>query len=152
MCSVGLVADLMHEQRLAAVQSHAYPFTMVREAAGSYPDDVIGQDLTATAPGTRLVGDIAYLRAGEDRSCLAVVIDLPARIVVGWQIAENMSASLAIDAFSMARDHGYVTRGASFHTDRGTPCQLDSFAAACPTKHVNKILGRAGVCLDNAAA
>lgn len=152
VCSVGLVADLMREQGLAAVQPRAYRVTTIRDAADSYPEDLIGRDFTATAPGTRLVGDITYLRTGEGWAYLAVVIDLATRMVVGWQIAEHMRTSLVIDALTMARDHGHLARGASFHTDRGTQYGAGDFALWCAANHVERSMGRTGVCWDNAAA
>ncbi len=152
VCSVGLVADLMREQGLAAVQPRAYRVTTVRDAAGSYPEDLIGRDFTAAAPGTRLVGDITYLRTGEGWAYLAVVIDLATRMVVGWQIAGHMRTSLVIDALTMARDHGHLTRGATFHTDRGAQYGAYDFAVWCTTNHVERSMGRTGVCWDNAAA
>src|SRR5829696_3492602 len=86
-CSVGLVADLMRELGLAAVQPRTYKRTTV---AGEHPvssPDLIGRDFSADAPGRRLVGDITYLRTGQGWLYLATVIDLATRMVVGWQTA-----------------------------------------------------------------
>ena len=67
-CSVGLVADLMRELGLAAVQPRAYKRTTVPGETRSSQPDLIGRDFTAGpeggAPGQRLVGDITYLRTG----------------------------------------------------------------------------------------
>ncbi|WJY91906.1 hypothetical protein CFAEC_05340 [Corynebacterium faecale] len=41
------------------------------------------RDFTATVPGTRLVGDITYLKTGSGWLYLATVIDLATRMVVG---------------------------------------------------------------------
>jgi len=57
---------------------------------------LIDRDFTAQAPGERLVGDITYLRTGAGWLCLATVIDLATRMVVGWQLAEHMRTSLVI--------------------------------------------------------
>ena len=75
---------------------------------------------TATEPGTRLVGDITYLRTGQGWLYLATVIDLATRMVVGWQIADHMRTTLIIDALEMARLHGHLQPNAIFHSDRGT--------------------------------
>jgi putative transposase len=64
-CSVGLVAGLMRELGLRACQPRAYKRTTVPGEQPVTSPDLIGRDFTATAPGTRLVGDITYLKTGE---------------------------------------------------------------------------------------
>lgn len=151
-CSVGMVADLMRELGLAAVQPRAYKRTTV---PGEHPlesPDLIDRDFTAQAPGQRLVGDITYLRTGEGWLYLATVIDLATRMVVGWQLASHMRTSLIVDALEMAVDGGHVQREAIFHSDRGTQYTSKEFALFCKDNHVRTSLGRTGVCWDNAAA
>ena len=122
--SVGLVADLMRELGLRAVQPRAYKRTTV---AGEHPvgsPDLIGRDFTAPAPGQRLVGDITYLRTGQGWLYLATVIDLATRMVVGWQLAPHMRTSLVVDALQMAIDAGHVEHQAIFHSDKGRSIHL----------------------------
>jgi transposase InsO family protein len=119
-CSVGLVVDLMRELGLRAVQPRAYRVTTVHEEGDAYPADLIERDFTSEAPGTKLVGDITYLRTGEGWLYLATIIDLATRMVVGWQMADHMRTSLVIDALEMAHLHGHVKPGAIVHHDRGT--------------------------------
>ena len=66
-CSVGLVADLMRELGLRAVQPQAYKRTTVPGEAPVESPDLIGRDLdpTRSAAGERLVGDITCLKTGE---------------------------------------------------------------------------------------
>lgn len=81
-CSVGLVADVMRERGLRAVQPRAYRVTTVHGDADAYPADLIERDFTSDEPGTRLVGDITYLRTGEGWLYLATVIDVATRMVI----------------------------------------------------------------------
>lgn len=64
-CSVGLVADLMRALGLKAVQPRSYRITTIQ--GDEHPDieDGINRDFTAVEPGTRLVGDITYLRTDQ---------------------------------------------------------------------------------------
>lgn len=151
-CSVGLVADIMREHHLVAVQPRAFRVTTVPADAGGYPPDLIERDFTADVPGTRLVGDITYLRTGQGWAYLAVVIDLATRMVVGWQIADHMRTSLVVDALAMARDHGHLRPDAIFHSDRGSQYHAHDFVRWCDTHHIVRSMGRTGVCWDNAAA
>ncbi len=150
--SVGTVADIMAEQHLAAVQPRAYKTTTQPDKDAAYPHDAIGRDFTADAPGTRLVGDITYLRTGQGWLYLATVIDLYSRMVVGWAIADNMRAPLVCQALRMAHDGGYLAPQAVFHSDRGSQYSSREFARCCTDLHVTPSMGRTGVCFDNAAA
>ena len=151
-CSVGLVADLMREMGLAAVQPRAYKRTTLPGNAPVTAPDLLERDFTAEAPGQRLVGDITYLRTGEGWLYLATVIDLATRMVVGWQTAAHMRTALVTDALQMAIDAGHVTADAIFHSDRGTQYTSAEFDAFTARNRIRRSRGRTGVCWDNAAA
>lgn len=151
-CSVGLVADLMREVGLRAVQPRAFRVTTVHDEQDVYPADLLERDFTSTEPGTKLVGDITYLRTGQGWLYLATVIDLATRMVVGWQIAEHMRTSLIVDALAMARLHGHVQPNAIFHSDRGAQYASGEYTKYCTTIGVRRSMGRTGVCWDNSAA
>src|SRR5688500_18348668 len=123
-CSIGLVADLMRELGVAAVQPRAYKRTTVPGNAPVAAPDLLERDFAADAPGQRLVGDITYLRTGEGWLYLATVIDLATRMVVGWQLAAHMRTALVTDALQMAIDGGHVAPEAIFHSDRGTQYKI----------------------------
>ena len=116
-CSVGLVADLMRELGLAAVQPRVYKRTTLPGRDPQPAPDLIDRDFNVPAPGQRLVCDITYLRTGEGWWYLATVIDLATRMVVGWQTAAHMRTALVTDALQMAIDAGHVTADAILHSD-----------------------------------
>lgn len=151
-CSVGLVADLMRELGLVAVQPRAYKRTTVPGNAPVAAPDLLERDFTAPAPGQRLVGVITYLRTGEGWLYLPTVIDLATRMVVGWQTAAHMRTTLVTDASQMAIDGGHVDTDAIFHSDRGTQYTSAEFAKFTSRNGVRRNRGRTGVCWDNAAA
>ena len=149
-CSVGLVADVMLELNLKAVQPRAYRVTTVHGEGDDYPGDLLDRDFTSHAPWTRLVGDITYMRTGEGWLYLATVIDLATRMVVGWQIADHMRTSLVIDALEMARLHVHLQPDTIIHHDRGTQYASAAYATYCAASGVRVSMGRTGVCWDNA--
>jgi transposase InsO family protein len=153
-CSVGLVADLMRELGLTAVQPRAYKRTTIPGEDPVDSPDLIERDFdpASSAPGERLIGDITYLKSGEGWLYLATVIDLATRMVVGWQMATHMRTSLVVDALQMGIDAGLVAPDAIFHSDRGTQYTSREFAQFCADKRVRTSVGRTGVCWDNAAA
>jgi putative transposase len=151
-CSVGLIADLMRELELRAVQPRAYKRTTVRGEDPVHSPDLIEREFTAAEPGTRLVSDITYLKTGEGWLYLATVIDLATRMVVGWQLASHMRTCLVVDALQMAITGGHVQPDAIFHSDRGAQYTSTEFARFCTDNRVRTSVGRTGVCWDNAAA
>ena len=151
--SVGTVAAIMRQLGLKAVQPRAYKRTTVAGEAPVPAPDLIGRDFaTGGTPGTRLVGDITYLKTNEGWLYLATVIDLATRMVVGWQIADHMRTSLVTEALQMAIDAGHVHPKSIFHADRGTQYTSAQFARFCARNDVRRSLGRTGVCWDNAVA
>ena len=104
-CSVGMVADLMHELGLKARQPRAYKLTTIDGGQAWRRPDLIEQDFTAGSPGERLLGDITYMRTGQGWLYLATVIDSGTRTVIGWQLADRMRASPVLDALEMAHLH-----------------------------------------------
>jgi len=64
VCSVGLVADLMREMGLAAIQKRTYRRTTIADEHALVFDDHLDRnfDPTEYLPGQALVSDITYLR------------------------------------------------------------------------------------------
>ena len=151
--SVGLVADLMRELGLRAVQPRAYKRTTVPGEQPVPAADLLGRDFTAERPNERYVGDITYLPLADGTNLyLATVIDCYSRRLAGWAIADHMRTSLVTDALTMAIDAGHVQPDAIFHSDRGTQYTSAEFAAFTEAHRIRRSLGRTGVCWDNAAA
>ena len=119
--SENLVRAIMAELGLAGSQPRAYKTTTQPDPdPPTAPADLVGRDFTATEPGTKLVGDITYIRSWTGWLYLATVIDCCTREVVGWSMATHMRASLVCDAISMAAGNGKIKPDAIFHSDRGT--------------------------------
>ena len=146
-----LVRALMRELGLVACQPRPWrPTTTVAGDAAGVPD-LVGRDFTAEAPGTKLVGDITYLKTWEGWLYLATVIDCATKACIGYAMADHMRTSLVVDALKVA-GNSYDIRGAIFHSDRGTQYMSDEFAAAAETMGLRRSVGRTGVCFDNALA
>jgi putative transposase len=158
--SAPTVGSIMREHGLRAVRIQAWKRTTVQDPQAKTAhienhmlDDQGKRDFTSAVPGTRLVGDITYLRTGEGWLYLATVIDLFSGMVIGWAMAEHMRASLCTAALQMARNHGrFAEHSVVFHSDRGTQYTSDEFQKWCGTNGVTQSMGKVGVCWDNAVA
>jgi putative transposase len=153
-CSVGLVADLMRELGLKAVQPRGYKKTTIPGEGPVSSPDLIGRDFdpASSGPGERLVGDITYLRTDQGWLYLATVIDCFNREVVGYAMADHMRTSLISEAVQMAARNHFLARGCIFHSDRGSQYTSAEFAATLADLDMRGSVGRTGICFDNALA
>ena len=62
------------------------------------PDDLLDRHFSAAAPNRRWVADITYVRTVAGWVYTAFVMDLFARRILGWQVADNLRSDVAIDA------------------------------------------------------
>ncbi|MET3812201.1 SDR family NAD(P)-dependent oxidoreductase [Arthrobacter sp. UYEF3] len=123
--SAPTVGAIMREHGLKAARTRAWKKTTEQDPQAKTAhiknhmlDEDGKRDFTSTVPGTRLCGDITYLRTGEGWLYLATVIDLCTGMVIGWSMADHMRAELCTEALAMARDHGRLASdGAIFHSD-----------------------------------
>jgi len=154
--ATGTVGSIMTARGLRAVRMRAWKKTTTvdpdarTEHIKNHMLDKNGKrDFTSTVPGTRLCGDITYLRTGSGWLYLATVIDLSTRMIVGWSMASHMRTSLIIDALAMARDHGHLdANGAIFNSDRGAQYTSGDFQKWCHANGVTQSMGAVGVCWD----
>jgi transposase InsO family protein len=150
--SAHLVRRLMREQDLHGAQPRAYRVTTIQDPDAAAAADLLERDFRSSEPGSRLVGDITYIRTWAGWAYLAVVIDLATKMVVGWSVSNRASAALVIDALEMADRNGHLEPDAIFHTDRGCQYTSGAFGRVCRRLNVRQSMGRTGVCWDNAQA
>ncbi|MDR1213079.1 MAG: DDE-type integrase/transposase/recombinase [Propionibacteriaceae bacterium] len=105
--SLHLVRSVMRQLSVAGVQPRASKRTTVPDPDAGRRPDLVRRRFRPPVATSCLVGDITYLRTGEGWLYLATVIDLATRMVVGWQMADHMRASLAVDALEMAHEGGF---------------------------------------------
>lgn len=150
--SARLVGELMADAGLKACQPRPWRRTTLPAGAAPASPDRVKRDFTATAPGTKLVGDITYIRTWTGWLYLATVLDLATRKVIGWSMATHMRTELIVDALNMAAGTGRLQPGCIFHSDRGSQYRSAQFAAALAGHNMLGSMGRTGICWDNAAA
>jgi transposase InsO family protein len=147
-----LVRRLMREMGLVACQPRPWrPVTTIAGDADTIPD-LVRRDFTADAPGTKLVGDITYVRTWEGWLYLATVIDCHTKACIGYAMADHMRAELVTAALDMAAANFPLAEDAIFHSDRGTQYTSEAFAEHAAKLGLRRSVGRTGVCYDNAQA
>jgi putative transposase len=88
---------------------------------GRQPSDLLERDFAAPAPNRRWVADITYVPTGSGWVYTAFVMDLYSRVIVGWEVSDNLRSDLALSALEMAiwSRRGNVDGDLVHHSDRG---------------------------------
>ena len=139
---LGLVARRQKRFRITTDSRHGH-----RIAA-----NVLQREFAVERPNQVWVTDITYLWTREGWVYLAVVLDLFARRVVGWAIAEHLRTSLALDALHMALGRRLPGAGLVHHSDRGCQYASDAYRGVLARHGIVCSMSRKGNCWDNAVA
>jgi putative transposase len=147
-----LVRKLMGEMGLITVQPR--PFRTTTEPDPNAPDtvDLVKRDFTAQRPGTKVVGDITYIRTWQGWLYLAVLTDCATREVIGYAMAKHMRTELVLDAVAMAMRNGRLEADCIMHSDRGTQYTSTEYREKLVELGLRHSVGRTGQCWDNALA
>ena len=76
--------------------------TTVPGKDGQRAGDLLNRDFTAPAPDRRWVADFTHVATWSTVVCVAFVVDVYSRAVVGWSAATHKRAKLVLDALQMA--------------------------------------------------
>ncbi len=120
------VARVMQAEQLRAKAARKYKATTNSNHNLPVAPNLLEQDFTADVPNQKWVSDITYVWTDEGWLYLAVVLDLYSRLVVGWAMAERMTAGLVCEALTMALWRRKWPIGVIIHSDRGSQyCSAD---------------------------
>ena len=114
--------------------------------------NLVERDLTATAPNTKWVTDITYIRTAEHWLYLCIVLDLYSDVVVGWSMSPRQDRQLVIQAVLMAVWQRPGRTPVILHSDRGCQFTSDEYQHFLAAHHIICSMSAIGSCADNAAA
>lgn len=98
------------------------------------------------------VSDITYLAVNGKWMYLCVFIDLFARRVVGWELAETMHVDLVMVAFQRAMAWRKPSPNLLVHSDRGVQYAARAYNTLLCKAGAVQSMSRKGNCWDNAVA
>jgi putative transposase len=142
------VSRLCTQQRLWS--AHAKKRGLTRKPGPPVHDDLVERTFTAERLDQLWLTDITEHPTAEGKLYLCAIKDARSRRIVGYSIADRMTAQLAVDALANAvlrrRPAGTVV-----HSDRGSQFRSHAFVHALHTHRLQGSMGRVGACADNAA-
>jgi putative transposase len=114
--------------------------------------NLLGRNFTAHAPNLVLAGDITYIATADGWLCLAVLLDLYSRRVVGWAMSDRIDTELALAALRMVA----TTRPPKAKLDPPHRSRLslrsDDYLAALNQLGAGASMSRKADCWDNAVS
>lgn len=144
------VIKLMKRAGLRARIRRRYRRHVVAENEQPLPANVLDRNFQPDAPNKVWVADTTELKTNGGRLFLAVVIDLYARIVVGWAISAVNDRHLVLRALDGALRRRGPCAGLLHHSDQGSPYASEDYQRALASRGITTSMSRRGNCYDNA--
>ncbi|MFG2105188.1 IS3 family transposase [Micromonospora echinaurantiaca] len=149
-CGRKRVERLMRHAGLQGVYRRRRRGCTVRDPHASPSADLVNRRFVAERPDALWVTDITQHRTQGGWVYCAVVLDVFARRVVGWSIADHLRSELVIDALDMARWRRRPVEGQTVvHSDHGTQYTSWAFGQRLRSAGLLGSMGSIGDCYDN---
>ena len=147
------VRRILQQEKLRAIQPKSFvPRTTNSNHGRQMSENLLG-NMNLLRPRQVLVSDITYVPlAGGKWAYLATWLDLYSRRILGWKIAESMTADLVIGALQQAKKREPLPRGLVLHSDRGGQYVDSDFRQLLTENGWQQSMSRAGETYDNAHA
>ena len=150
-CGLHRIERLMRANALKArPRRRRLPVDDGEPPTGELAANVLDRKFDAPAPNQKWAADFTYVWTGEGWLYVAVVIDLYARLVVGWSMQDRMRSGLVADALLMALWRRGRPRELLHHSDRGSQYTSEDFARLMGAHDIQCSFSRAGNVWDNA--
>jgi len=94
--------------------------TTIPDTAAARPADLVKRTFVATRPNALWVADLTYVATWQGFVYVAFVIDVFARMIVGWRVSRSLRTDLTLDALEQALYARPARDQLVHHSDRGT--------------------------------
>lgn len=150
------VERLMRQGGLRGVTRDTAPRTTRPAAETDRPADLVDRDFTASRPNQLWVADLTYVRTAAGWVYVAFVLDVYARLIVGWQVSTSLYTELALDALQMGiwrRERAKQDiAGLVHHSDRGVQYRALRYTCRLEEAEAVASVGSKADSYDNAMA
>lgn len=140
------VRNLMREMGLISIRQDA---KSIYDKEQRKLKNHLNQQFNVSKPNEVWVSDVTYFRWNDRNIYICAVIDLYARMVVGYKVGSKNSTQLVKSTFKSAYERRQPKDGLIFHTDRGGNYRSKSFGSYVGSLGVTQSFSRAHVPYDN---
>ena len=153
--SASTIARRMKSLSLTARPKRKFAITTNSDHDLKVSDNLLDRQFNVATINTVWVSDITYIRVAQRWMYLTTVMDLADRMIVGWNLSNDMTTTNTINAaFKKAvkfRDIGKKSN-LMFHSDRGVQYASKDFRELLNYYGCIQSMSRKGNCWDNAVA
>jgi putative transposase len=147
------VERLMRKMGLRGVtRAPAYKITTVPDENAARPEDLVERHFEATRPNQLWVADFTYVATWRGFVHVAFIIDVFARVIVGWRVSTSMRTDLVLDALEQAVHDRRPSERLIHHSDRGVQYVSIRYTDRLVDAGIEASVGTVGDSYDNALA
>jgi transposase InsO family protein len=146
------VERLMHAEGLQGVRRGRRVKTTRPDESAARPADLVRRAFRAERPNQLWVADLTYVGTSEGFVYVAFVIDVFARMIVGWRVSRSLRSDLALDALEQAIHSRRDVHGVVHHSDRGCQYLSIRYTQRLDDAGIARSVGSVGDSYDNALA
>jgi len=150
-CGRHRVARIMMINKIKALRGYKAPRIIAGRPSIITPNK-LERAFTVDQPNRVWVTDITYIRTWQGWLYLAAVMDLYARLIVGWSMKPTLARDLVLDAIVMAVWRRKPKHTVLVHSDQGSQYGSDDWLRFCKANNLEPSMSRRGNCWDNAVA
>jgi transposase InsO family protein len=146
------VERLMRDMGLQGVVRGKKCKTTTADEASARPADLVKRQFTASRPNQLWVADLTYVATWRGFAYVAFIVDVFARMIVGWRASNSLRTDLALDALEQALWARDNTGGLIHHSDRGAQYLSIRYTERLTEAGIDPSVGSVGDSYDNALA
>lgn len=126
--------------------------TTVSSPADSQPGDLVQRKFEASRPNQLWVADFTYVRTQQGFAYCALIVDVFARLIVGWNVARHMRSGLVLTALEQALYARQDREDLIHHSDHGIQYLSIAYSSKLLEAGIKPSTGSVGDSYDNAMA
>ena len=147
------VERLMRKNGLQGVtRGRKAHWTTIVDDSLARPVDLVNRKFTASRPNQLWVADITFVATWSGFVHVAFVIDVFARMIVGWRVSRSLRTDLVLDALEQALWSRSTTGELVHHSDRGCQYLSIHYTERLAEAGIESSVGSVGDSYDNALA
>jgi len=152
MCGKHRVARLRRQAGIEARRKRKFRLAYKARNTAPAPPNLLHWPFKADYPDQVWVTDVTFVPTRSGWLYLAVMIDLHARLVVGWSMKDRPNQELVNEALMMAAEQRRPKPGLIHHSDQGVLYSSGSYLALLDKYGMLRSMSGKGNCYDNAVA